>query len=83
VNGFDRIYIERVGKLEFIPNLSFKDNQHLMQIIDRIVFASPPRLNVAWTKICERSDQTNRVGYPSLMARTFAGNVPGGEIPQR
>ena len=37
VNRFDRIYIERAGKLEVIPNLSFKDNQHLMQIIDRIV----------------------------------------------
>jgi pilus assembly protein CpaF len=37
VNRFDRIYIERAGKLEMIPNLSFKDNQHLMQIIDRIV----------------------------------------------
>jgi len=37
VNRFDRIYIERAGKLELIPNMSFKDNQHLMQIIDRIV----------------------------------------------
>jgi pilus assembly protein CpaF len=37
VNRFDRIYIERAGKLEMIPNMSFKDNQHLMQIIDRIV----------------------------------------------
>ena len=37
VNRFDRIYIERAGKLERIPNMSFKDNQHLMQIIDRIV----------------------------------------------
>src|SRR5246127_1538931 len=37
VNSFDRIYIERAGKIELIPNLSFKDNQHLMQIIDRIL----------------------------------------------
>ena len=36
VNRFDRVYIERAGKLE-ITGLSFKDNQHLMQIIDRIV----------------------------------------------
>src|SRR6202451_4698851 len=37
VNRFDTIYIERAGKLEFMPDLSFKDNQHLMQIIERIV----------------------------------------------
>ncbi len=36
VNKFDRVYIERAGKLELTP-LSFKDNSHLMQIIERIV----------------------------------------------
>src|SRR6266478_6454108 len=36
VNRFDRVYIERTGKLE-LTGLSFKDNAHLMQIIDRIV----------------------------------------------
>jgi pilus assembly protein CpaF len=36
VNRFDRVYIERSGKLE-LTGLSFKDNTHLMQIIERIV----------------------------------------------
>ncbi|HEY6337786.1 MAG TPA: CpaF family protein [Candidatus Sulfotelmatobacter sp.] len=36
VNRFDRVYIERAGKLE-LTVLSFKDNTHLMQIIERIV----------------------------------------------
>ena len=36
VNRFDKVYIERGGKLE-LTGLSFKDNQHLMQIIERIV----------------------------------------------
>ena len=36
VNRFDRVYVERGGKLE-PTGLSFKDNGHLMQIIDRIV----------------------------------------------
>jgi pilus assembly protein CpaF len=36
VNRHDRVYVERNGKLE-ITGLSFKDSQHLMQIIDRIV----------------------------------------------
>src|SRR6201997_733810 len=36
VNRFDRVYVERGGKLE-LTGLSFKDNGHLMQIIERIV----------------------------------------------
>src|ERR1700756_4602454 len=36
VNRFDKVYVERGGKLER-TGLSFKDNAHLMQIIDRIV----------------------------------------------
>jgi pilus assembly protein CpaF len=36
VNRFDKVYIERAGKLEK-TGLSFKDNGHLMQIIERIV----------------------------------------------
>jgi pilus assembly protein CpaF len=36
VNRFDRVYVERAGKLE-LTGLSFKDNTHLMQIIERIV----------------------------------------------
>jgi pilus assembly protein CpaF len=36
VNRHDRVYVERNGKLE-PTGLTFKDNQHLMQIIDRIV----------------------------------------------
>ncbi|HTZ97484.1 MAG TPA: CpaF family protein [Terriglobales bacterium] len=37
VNRFDRVYVERAGKIERMPGLSFKDDAHLMQIIDRIV----------------------------------------------
>jgi len=36
VNRFDRVYVEKGGKLELTP-LAFKDNVHLMQIIERIV----------------------------------------------
>ena len=36
VNRYNRVYVERGGKLE-PTGLSFKDDQHLMQIIDRIV----------------------------------------------
>jgi len=36
VNRFDRVYVEKAGKLE-LTTLTFKDNTHLMQIIERIV----------------------------------------------
>ena len=36
VNRFNKVYVERAGKLER-TGLSFKDDAHLMQIIDRIV----------------------------------------------
>jgi len=36
VNRFDTIYIERFGKLE-LTNVRFRDNEHLVQIINRIV----------------------------------------------
>jgi pilus assembly protein CpaF len=36
VNRFDTVYIERSGKLELTP-IRFRDNDHLVQIINRIV----------------------------------------------
>ena len=36
VNGYDHVYVESHGKL-VLTDIQFKDNQHLMQIIDRIV----------------------------------------------
>jgi pilus assembly protein CpaF len=36
INRFDRVYVERMGRLEF-SEVQFRDNQHLRQIIDRIV----------------------------------------------
>ncbi len=36
VNRFDRIFVERRGRLERVE-IRFRDNQHLRQIIDRIV----------------------------------------------
>src|SRR5499427_6748897 len=36
VNRYDRVYVEKAGKLE-LTTLGFKDNTHLMQIIERIV----------------------------------------------
>lgn len=36
VNGYNQVYVESKGKL-VLTDIKFKDNKHLMQIIDRIV----------------------------------------------
>lgn len=36
VNGYDHVYVESKGKL-VLTDIQFKDNDHLMQIVDRIV----------------------------------------------
>ena len=36
VNGYDHVYVESKGKL-VLTDIQFKDNNHLMQIVDRIV----------------------------------------------
>src|ERR1700735_183008 len=63
VNRFDRVYIERAGKLE-LTLLSFKDNVHLMQIIERIV-----------SRVGRRVDESS----PMVDAR-LAGGVRGHAI---
>src|SRR5579864_675053 len=65
VNRFDRVYIERGGKLELTP-LSFKDNSHLMQIIERIV-----------SRIGRRVDESS----PMVDARLADGSRVNAIIP--
>jgi len=65
VNRFDRVYIERAGKLE-LTGLSFKDNQHLMQIIDRIV-----------SRVGRRVDESS----PMVDARLLDGSRVNAIIP--
>ena len=36
VNGHDHVYVESKGKL-VLTDIQFKDDHHLMQIVDRIV----------------------------------------------
>ena len=60
VNRFDRVYIERGGKLE-PTGLSFKDNQHLMQIIDRIVSRVGRRIDESSPMVDARLADGSRV----------------------
>lgn len=65
VNRFDRVYIERAGKLE-LTGLTFKDDGHLMQIIDRIV-----------SKVGRRVDESS----PMVDARLADGSRVNAIIP--
>jgi pilus assembly protein CpaF len=65
VNRYDRVYIERTGKLE-LTGLTFKDDGHLMQIIDRIV-----------SKVGRRVDESS----PMVDARLADGSRVNAIIP--
>jgi pilus assembly protein CpaF len=60
VNRYDRVYVERAGKLE-PTGLSFKDNQHLMQIIDRIVSRVGRRVDESSPMVDARLTDGSRV----------------------
>jgi pilus assembly protein CpaF len=60
VNRHDRVYVERAGKLE-PTGLSFKDNQHLMQIIDRIVSRVGRRVDESSPMVDARLSDGSRV----------------------
>ena len=54
VNRYDRVYVEKAGKLE-LTTLTFKDNTHLMQIIERIV-----------SRVGRRVDESSPMGVARL-----------------
>src|SRR4030081_3192478 len=60
VNRYDRVYIERAGKLE-LTGLSFKDSSHLMQIIDRIVSRVGRRVDESSPMVDARLPDGSRV----------------------
>ena len=60
VNRFNQVYIEREGKLE-ATQLSFKDDQHLMQIIDRIVSRVGRRVDESSPMVDARLPDGSRV----------------------
>src|SRR5262244_1041865 len=60
VNRFNRVYIERAGKLE-LTGLTFKDDAHLMQIIDRIVSRVGRRVDESSPMVDARLGDGSRV----------------------
>jgi len=60
VNKYDRIYCERKGRLDLV-DVRFRDNQHLRQIIDRIVAAVGRRVDEISPMVDARLPDGSRV----------------------
>ncbi len=60
VNGYHNVFIERRGKLERV-DISFRDDSHLMQIIDRIVSRIGRRVDESSPMVDARLQDGSRV----------------------
>jgi pilus assembly protein CpaF len=60
INKFDKIYVERRGRLEHV-DVRFRDNQHLRQIIDRIVALVGRRVDETSPMVDARLQDGSRV----------------------
>ncbi len=60
VNTYDEVYVERFGKLE-PTDVRFKDERHLMQVIDRIVSAVGRRIDDSSPMVDARLADGSRV----------------------
>lgn len=83
VNGFDKVYIERAGKLS-LTAVRFKDNAHLLHIIEKIVSQVGRRIDEAQPIVDARLLDGSRVNAiipplaldgPSLSIRRFGQHV--------
>ncbi|SQH76811.1 putative pilus assembly protein [Shewanella benthica] len=80
VNSYNRVYIERKGKLERVP-IEFHNNAHLLNIIDRIVSSVGRRIDESSPMVDARLADGSRVNAiipplaldgPALSIRRFA-----------
>jgi pilus assembly protein CpaF len=87
VNRFDQVYVERNGRLE-LTDIVFKDDRHLMQIIERIVSSVGRRIDESSPMVDARLQDGSRVNAiipplaidgPSLSIRRFRTGRLGAE----
>ena len=83
VNRHDRVYIERAGKLSRVEDTTFRDDAHLMQIIQRIVAKVGRRIDEMSPMVDARLEDGSRVNAiipplaldgPSLSIRRFGSS---------
>lgn len=82
INGSDKVYVEKSGRLSLTP-IQFRDNDHLMQIIDKIVSASGRRVDESSPMVDARMEDGSRVNVilpplslngPVVSIRKFGAN---------
>ncbi len=87
VNTYNNVYIERFGKLEK-TNVRFRDDRHLLQVIDRIVSAVGRRIDDSSPMVDARLPDGSRVNAiipplaldgPHLSIRKFKRDTLSGE----
>jgi pilus assembly protein CpaF len=87
VNTFDQVFVERRGKLER-TNVRFRDNRHLLQVIDRIVSGVGRRIDDSVPMVDARLPDNSRVNAiipplavdgPHLSIRKFKRDALTGE----
>jgi pilus assembly protein CpaF len=80
VNNYDRVYVEKLGKIEN-ARTTFADNAHLLRIIDKIVSQVGRRIDEASPMVDARLPDGSRVNAiipplslkgPTLTIRKFA-----------
>lgn len=83
VNKHDRVYIERNGKLSRVEDTTFRDDEHLMQIIQRIVAKVGRRIDETSPMVDARLEDGSRVNAiipplaldgPSISIRRFGSS---------
>jgi pilus assembly protein CpaF len=92
VNRFDQVYVERDGRLE-LTDIVFKDDRHLMQIIERIVNTVGRRIDESSPMVDARLQDGSRVNAiipplaidgPSLSIRRFrTGRLGADDLVER
>ena len=82
INGPDNIYVERTGKMQK-TDIRFRDNAHLLQIIDRIVSKVGRRVDETCPMVDARLEDGSRVNAiipplaldgPAMSIRRFGAN---------
>ena len=85
VNGPHKIYVERRGKLEK-TDVKFRDNDHLLQIIDRIVSKVGRRVDETsarwWTPACPTARRVNAI-IPPLALDGASADASAASAPTR